>query len=118
MNIFSSEQEFLSTIEKHKKIVQDCVSEKISFQEFLDKYDNFYNYYALDGHESDSDEKAMFDKHQDKIQPFFAIWEEILTKICSDEDADKEFYIKANRFGSQEGLRRLKEISKEYSIYG
>ena len=59
MNIFESEQEILSTIEKHNQIINECISEKITFQEFLDKYNDFYAYYALDGHESDLEEQKL-----------------------------------------------------------
>lgn len=116
MNIFSSEQEFLQTIEKYNQVIKNCVEEKITFQKFLDKYDSFYGYYALDGHESDLEEQEMFEKYEIKINIHLEIWEKVLTGICSDEDAVKESYILANRFGSIEGLRRLKEISKKYSI--
>jgi hypothetical protein len=60
-------------------------------------------------------EQTLLEKHQDKIAPHWEVFEK-LSGLCSDEDALKESYIQANRFGSDEGLRRLKEISKKYSI--
>ncbi len=51
--MFESENDLLSTLEKHDQLIDDCASERISFSEFLEKYDTFYLTYALDGHESD-----------------------------------------------------------------
>jgi hypothetical protein len=115
MIMFESENDLLLTIERHNSIIRECVSEVISFEEFLNKYHDFYFYYALDGHESDEEEQQLLEKHKNKIEPHFRLIEE-LQGLCDDEEAEKESYILANRFGSNEGLRRLKEISKQYSI--
>lgn len=115
MNIFKSEQELLSAIEKHNHIIRECVAGKITFQEFLNKYNDFYAYYALDGHESDLNEQELFEKHENKIAPHCEIIE-MLNGLCSDEDAVKDSYIQANRFGSEEGLKKLKKISIKFSI--
>jgi hypothetical protein len=86
------------------------VSGRISFEEFLDRYGTFYMTYALDGHESGLGEKALLEVHRDRIVPHREIWERIIGGgLCSDEDARKESYIQAGRFGSGEGLRRLRE---------
>ena len=115
MNMFESEQEMLSIIEKHNRIINECISGNITFQEFLDKYNNFYAYYALDGHESDLEEQKLLEKYENKIALHREVFE-MLSGLCSDEDANKDSYIRANRFGSKEGLRRLKVISEKYSI--
>lgn len=113
MIMFESENDLLMTIERHNSIIRECVSEAISFEEFLNKYNDFYFYYALDGHESDEEEQKLLEKHKDKIEPHLRLMEE-LQGLCDDEDAVKESYIQANRFGSEEGLKRLKDIYKRY----
>ncbi len=115
MIMFESENDLLLTIERYNSIIHECVFEEITFEEFLNKYNYFYFYYALDGHESDEEEQKLLEKHKNKIKPHLRLMEE-LQGLCDDEDAVKESYIQANRFGSDEGLRRLKEISKKYSI--
>jgi hypothetical protein len=110
--IFGSEEELLSTLDQYDRLVRDCAAGRISFQEFIDRYDTFYMTYALDGHESDPEEKELLVVHKDRIAPHRKIWERIIGGgLCADEDARKESYIQAGRFGSDEGLRRLKEIS-------
>ncbi len=111
MRIFASEEELLSTLDRHDQLVRDCVSGRISFQEFLNRYDIFYMTYALDGHESDPEEKERLEAHEDRIAPHRKIWERIIGGgLCADEDARKDSYIQAGRFGADEGLRRLREI--------
>jgi hypothetical protein len=112
--IVESEKDLLSTLDKYDQLISDCVSERISFQEFLKKYDDFYGYYALDGHESDLEEQRLFNTHKNRITPHLEVWESIMSGLCADEDAQKEAYIQANRFGSDEGFRRLKVIGEKY----
>jgi hypothetical protein len=112
VRIFGTEEELLSALDQHDQLVHDCVSGRISFQEFLERYNTFYMTSALDGHESDPEEIALLEEYKDRIAPHGKIWERIIAGgLCTDEDARKESYIQAGRFGSEEGLKRLKEIS-------
>jgi hypothetical protein len=59
--------------------------------------------YALDGHESDSEEKTLLKSYDNRIALHREIWETIIgDELCSDADAVKEEYIRAGRFGSEE----------------
>jgi len=110
--LFESEEELLATLDEHDQLIRDCVSAHISFLEFLDRYDDFYMTYALDGHESRVDEKEILAVHEKRIAPHREVWERIITGgLSAEEDAQKESYIQAGRFGSDEGLRRLGEIA-------
>ena len=107
MVIFESEADLVETIAKHDALVRQCVSGQIPFLEFCEKYNDFYAYFALDGHESDDEEQALLEKHDGLIEPHRVIAYEILGKVCSDEDARLKSYRNAGRFGSAEALRRL-----------
>jgi len=111
MNIFESEADLVQTIETHNALISQCVNGEIEFGEFCDKYNNFYAYYALDGHESDEEERSILEKHENKIEPHRIIAYEILGQVCSDEDAELESYKSAGRFGSAEALRRLRNVN-------
>lgn len=114
--IFESEDDLLITLDEYDRLVYDCAAERITFSEFLDKYDTFYMYYALDGHESDQEEQKLFARYDDRISLHREIWEKVIGGgLCSDEDAQKKSYIRAGRFGSEEGLRRLQELCRERS---
>jgi len=110
MNIFKSEEELLKTIMHHDDLVQKCISGEVDFSEFCEQYNNFHSYYALDGHESDEEEQALLEKHENRIEPHRVIAYEILGQVCSDEDAERETYKQAGRFGSAEAIRRLKNV--------
>jgi len=117
MNIFKSEDELLSTLESYTQLVIDCVLGHLSFQRFLVQYNNFYMAFALDGHESDIEEQSLLTKYENRIALHREIWESILSAgLCSDEDAVKDEYIKAGRFGSSEGTKRLKVIARKYDV--
>lgn len=114
MNIFKSELELINELNKHDEFVVQCANEKLSFLEFCEKYRDFYSYYALDGHESDEEELRLLEKYDNRIKPHRIINNDVLGKVCSDENAKKQFYIDAGRFGSIEAILKLKEISKLY----
>jgi hypothetical protein len=110
--VFQSEEELLFLLGEYDQLVLKCVSGRISLQEFLDRYGDFYMVYALDGRESDLEEQKLFKTHADRIAPHREIWERVLeVGLYSEEDVLKEWYIQAGRLGRGEGLRRLKEIS-------
>ncbi len=110
MIMFESESALLETIVEHDKLVRLCVSGELLFSEFCDKYNDFYAYYALDGHESDEEERAILEKYEGRIEPHRVIAYDILGKVCSDSDAEKESYKQAGRFGSTEAVNRLKNV--------
>jgi hypothetical protein len=110
MQMFASEKEFLETITRHDELVRRCIRGEISFAEFCDLYHEFYAYYALDGHESDEEERELLARHDARIAPHRIITYEILWGMCSDENAELEDYKLAGRFGSAEALRRLKQV--------
>jgi len=113
--MFEHEDDLLSTLDKYDQIIRDCILGRISFREFLEKYETFYMYYALDGHESGLEEQTLLEKHENRIAPHREVWENIIGGgLCFDEDAQKEEYIQANRFASDEGLKRLSEICNKF----
>jgi hypothetical protein len=105
--MFGSEQELIEQLDVHDELVRQCAAGKLSFDDFCARYRDFYAYYALDGHESDQEERALFEKYEDRIEPHRIIAYDILGRVCSDEDAQRETYIQAGRFGSKEAVRRL-----------
>lgn len=108
--MFESEEHILRTIADHNELVRLCVVGKLSFAEFLEKYNDFYSFYALDGHESDDEERALFEKHERLIEPHRAIAHEILGQLCLESDAKLESYKQAGRFGPVEALEKLRNV--------
>jgi hypothetical protein len=114
MVIFKSENELIEYLDKHDDLVRKCAGNLLPFWDFVEKYNNFYWYCALDGHESDEEERDLLVKYENRILPHREIAETILHGVCSDEDAKKEIYQKANRFGSDVAVLMLKKVASKY----
>jgi hypothetical protein len=101
------EAELLAALAEHDDLVRRCVRGELTFGQFAEAYNNFYLSAALDGHESDSAGRALLRKHAMRIRLHRIITEEILASVCSDKDAVREAYKRADRFGSAEAVARL-----------
>ena len=110
MEIFESEADLLNELSVHDELVRRCASGQLSFDVFCEQYHDFYAFYALDGHESDAEERLLLEKYASRIDPHRIVAEEILGRVCSDADAELESYREAGRFGSAEAVARLKRL--------
>ena len=110
MLMFESEARLLETLTTHDALVRECVDGQLSFDAFCEEYHDFYAFYALDGHESDEEERALLDKHEARIEPHRVIAEDILGLVCSEEDAERDSYQRAGRFGSVEAVQRMRRV--------
>ncbi len=115
MIIFQSESDLVKALNEHDSLVRQCVNGKVSFWDFTKKYNDFYAFYALDGHESDEEENLLLKKYKERIKPHQVIAYDILGKVCSDDDVKKQIYINTGRFGSDVALQKLKEVVDKYA---
>lgn len=111
MLMFESEAALIEALALHDDLVRQCVSGQLSFEEFCEKYKDFYAFYALDGHESDHEERQLLEKYEARIEAHRVIAGDILGQVCSDENAELEIYKRAGRFGSVEAVERLRRIT-------
>ena len=79
--------ELIRILDLYDDYIRDCVSGDLDLRSFLALYDNFYAAYTLDGHESVSDELDLFSELEDRIDPHKCIWETIITKTLTEEEA-------------------------------
>ena len=114
MVIFESENELLNYLDVHDNLIRKCANGQLPFWDFYEKYNNFYWYCALDGHESDEEERQLLEKYEPRILPHRIVAEEIFSGVCSDEDVRKPNYIKAGRFGSDAAVGRLRDVAEQY----
>ena len=113
MTIFSTETEFVALLEKMEAMIDECASGKREFYSFHREIGYLHSFYALDGHESDEEELAIMERHRSRLSWIERVLEEI-GEVCSAGDAPKEAYIRAGRFGSEEALRRMRELMKNW----
>ena len=102
MKVFSNEADLKTRLDRFDELVRACAFGKISFAKFDELYDTFYCAYALDGHESDAAEQELLARYEARIALHRDVCEEVLTRVCSDEDATSQ------RTSRQEGSARLR----------
>jgi len=108
-----TESELLALLDCHDRLVKTCLAGDISIEQFVEHYDNFPGSYALDGHESSAAEKAILERHEERVRFHFGVLE-CLRGLCREEDAAKPEYLEAGRFGRAEGFRRLQRFCQTW----
>ncbi len=114
MKISQSETSLLQLLDSHDQLVCSCANGDLEFGDFIQSYNDFYDYYAFDGHESDEDERLLFHKYEKRILPHRIIKEEILLRLTSDEHAENEDYKKMGWIGTTGARKKLNEIVLRY----
>jgi len=107
MLMFASEVEIQRSLAEHDDIVRRCAQREVTFEQFCDEYNNYWSFYALDGHESDDEEREILRRYEDRIELHRLIAFEVLGQLCSEADARREIYIQAGRFGSAVAQQKL-----------
>jgi hypothetical protein len=115
MVIFASESELADILDKADAMIAACVEGALDFRAFHQQLGHLHGYYALDGHESDDEEREILAQYRARIEWIERVLDEV-GAVCADEDATKEAYIKAGRFGPAEALRRLRHLVENRAI--
>ena len=108
--------DLIAITNKLTQLVKKCVSGELSFNEFLVKYGNPIGEYALDGHESNLEEKEMLKNNTDLIKLHVEITESILHPLCSSEQAKDPLYVENGRIGPEVAFKLLKEIASRHEV--
>ena len=114
MVIFESEAHMIASLDHHDDLIRQCMQSHLGFNDFCAKYHDYYAFYALDGHESDEEERSLLERYEKRIEVHRIVAEEILGGVCSDTDAQLEIYQRAGRLGSAEAVRRLRDLASLY----
>jgi len=104
------EEELIEQLNTHKNLAIDCANQKLEFWQFVKLYDNFYHSYAFDGHETNSVNHKVHQKYSREIEFHKAIYNQVLSVVCSDSDANNLAYIKAGRISSAKAQEILKQL--------
>jgi hypothetical protein len=114
MRMFPSEADLKASLAQHDELVRQCAHGEITWGLFCDRYNNYWSYYALDGHESDEEENALLDRYEDRIELHRAIAFDVLGQVCSEEDSVKDIYIQAGRIGAAAAVERIASLWAEH----
>jgi hypothetical protein len=80
---------------------------EISLQKFLEAYQNFYHYYALDGHESDAAERCLLDEQAEAIDLHRRVQEEVLSLVYMTGDWDRAALNRIGRIDPEQAQQKL-----------
>ena len=105
------EEELLSELDAHDALVTQCARGELTWEEFERAYDSFYARYPLDGHESDADALRLFEKYASRIALHHDVWEQVLTKVTSDEQLREPSVANADFIGTAEAVRRIQLLA-------
>lgn len=86
---------------------------EIAFDGFLGAYGSFYYYYALDGHEADSDERRILNELDWAIELHRKVQEEVLNQVYIGGDQDRAYLNSIGRIDPEQAKSRLSELCGE-----
>ena len=107
-----NEQDLTVALDQHDQLLRGVAAGHLSISQFLEKYDNFYWTYALDGHEQEL-ALGVLNALASRIEPHRRVAEEVLAVLTSDSLASQPPYQSAGRIGLQEASARLRQIAQD-----
>ena len=102
-------------IRRSDALVRRCASGDLEFEAFLVEYNNFYDHWALDGHEGGA---SVLRAHRAAIEFHRRVRDEVLYIVCSQSDAKRDIYRSAGRIGPDEAVARLAQLVAEWAAFG
>ena len=106
-----NESDLIEITKTLDQLVVKCISGEMPFDAFLKEYGYPIGEYALDGHESNEEEKILLRKFANSLKLHMEIAECVLNKLCTTEQAQEQAYIQAGRIGPNQGFLLLKEVA-------
>lgn len=111
-----SENVLKSILLEGTRLVQEIASNRVSMESFLKRYDNFYYYNALDGHEADSQETSLLKKYSTVISLHKDIQTTVVDVVYLGDKASSSEYFRSGRISIEDAMIRIIEISKKYKL--
>jgi hypothetical protein len=88
----------------------------LAIPEFVKRYDNFYYYNALDGHEEGEEGKRLLAVFSDAVKLHKHVQEDVVDNLYLGEPGYLDQFKEAGRIAAQEGVARLLNILKGYDL--
>jgi len=108
------ESELIRALDEHDALVRRCASGEIDFWDFEARYDAFYPRYPLDGDASGAAGLAVLAKHERRVAVHREIWEQVITKVTSDEFAQMRNAKSRGFISAREAKERLIQLVVKY----
>ena len=88
-----------------------------AISDFVEKYDNFYYFEALNGHEEDEHGRFLLCQYSEVIAAHEKVQTTIVDLLFLGPDEEREQYLKAGRIGPKQAKERLNEIVVTYHLH-
>lgn len=96
-------------------MVRQLYLKEITLEAFLVAYDDFYDQYALDGHEADETGKAILQRFERQICLHLRIRDEILYRLTSSDFASNPEYAALGFIGPSEAETLIRQVFADWS---
>ena len=108
-----TEPELLALLDCQDRLVKSCLVGDISIEQFIEHYDNFPESFALDGRGASDEERALLQKHGERVRYHFGVLD-CVRGMSREEDLEKPGAIEAGKFGRAEAFRRLHRFFEDW----
>lgn len=110
------EAELLTAVDAHDTLVRRCALGEMTYAQFEAEYDNSFQRWALDGHESRPAEQAMLLRFAARIVVHRRVWDEVLVCATSEDLARLPQSQHAGFVGPDEAQRRIRSIAGDAGL--
>ena len=97
-------------------LVQKVATGEISIQDFIKRYNNFYYYNALDGHEADDATLNLFKKYSKLIEFHRIVQKEIVDCIVFENQTNLKLYLETGRITPDVAKTRILTVLKRFGL--
>lgn len=103
--------ELEAALATHEALVARCVRGELTFDEFERAYAGFYQCWALDGHEGNTE---LLRHYESRIALHRRIWEEVESRLTTAEHARDHDHL--GFIAPEEALQRLATIARDAGL--
>ena len=113
MDVYKNE--LVSALRRATSLVNRLVSKEVSIKQFVKKYDNFFYYEALDGHEANAQQQHLLSEFSEVVS-FHERVQNVVDLVYLGSNKQKQQYIDAGRIDLERAEQRLRFLATEYNV--
>ena len=107
--------ELINALKRATSLVGRLVSKEISIEQFVDEYDNFFYYEALDGHESNAQQRLLLSEFAEVVS-FHERVQHVIDLVYLGSSKQKQQYVDAGRVDLESAEQKIRFLANEYDV--
>ncbi len=112
----TNEDKLRASLREATGLIADAVEGRISIEEFLRQYGNFFYYEALDGHEADDEGRRLLQKYADLIALHEATQTQVVDLVFTGAKETEPVYLAAGRIRPSSASSKLSKIARRFAL--